>query len=135
VIPSLVPRVHWSFNPGYLSQSLFAGANYNGLQRNPGVVTVESVLEKAIVAAGILVFMLYKLIIPSHGGFSGGITADNAGSFNKVSWQSTARTDKGVSAVGNCIAFKAVMVPNLKEEIQKHLPSDIRVFGTLTALP
>lgn len=31
---------------------------------------------------------------------SGIISADNSGTFNKVGWQSCARTDKGVSALG-----------------------------------
>lgn len=49
--------------------------------RNPGFKTIEGELEQQLVKTGI-------------------ISADNSGSFSKVGWQSCARTDKGVSALG-----------------------------------
>jgi len=87
----------------------YCGENYVGLQRNPNVWTIEAALEKALVE--------------KHA-----ISNDNAGSFNKIGWNSAARTDKGVSALGNVISFKALMIPNFIEEINSVLPSDIRLL-------
>ena len=70
--------------------ALFFGYNgdgYQGMQRNPGAKTIEDDLEKAIVLAG-------------------GIAETNAGDFGKVHWNRAARTDKGVSAVGQVVSFK-----------------------------
>jgi len=87
----------------------YLGANYQGLQRNKDATTIEDVLEKAIVSAG-------------------GISAFNAGTFTKVSWGRAARTDKGVSALGNCISLKLILLPDIIEKINRHLPPEIRVF-------
>ncbi len=102
----------------------YVGAGYAGLQRNPGVRTIEDELERAFHAAG-------------------GISDDNMGDFSKarcfacaigasagaaelaavhraaapalmrfaalatqISWSRAARTDKGVSAVGQVVALK-----------------------------
>lgn len=58
-----------------------------GMQHNPNAKTIEADLERAIVAAG-------------------GISADNAGDFRKVSWNRAARTGAGLWGVetGACIA-------------------------------
>ena len=72
--------------------ALFFGYNgdgYQGMQRNPGAKTIEDDLESAIVKAG-------------------GIADSNAGDFNKVHWNRAARTDKGVSAVGQVVSFKCM---------------------------
>jgi len=87
----------------------YNGANYHGLQRNPDVRTVEIELEKAMTAAGV-------------------ISPENAGSFMKVTWTSCARTDKGVSASGNVVSLKALMVPDMVDAINKHTPDDLKVF-------
>lgn len=49
--------------------------------------------------------------------------------FPQISWSRSARTDKGVSAIGCIISMKLVDVPNLIESLNKELPSDIRAFG------
>jgi len=97
------PKRKVLFVVGYL------GANYHGLQRNPGVITIDDVLEKAFAD-------------------SGGISENNKGHFNKTGWSTCARTDKGVSAVANMITFKAIMVPDLLEQVNSRLPNDLRVF-------
>ena len=66
----------------------YVGAGYAGFQRNPGVEAVEDVLERALHAAG-------------------GVSAHNLGDLSKLSWSRAARTDKGVSAVGQVVGVKA----------------------------
>jgi len=89
----------------------YVGAGYAGMQRNPGVVTIEGELERAIVSAG-------------------GISSANAGDFNKVAWTRAARTDKGVSAVGQVIACRMVLEPpGMLERINAALPGNFEVFG------
>ncbi|KAL6058712.1 Pseudouridylate synthase 1 [Balamuthia mandrillaris] len=88
----------------------YNGAEFAGMQRNPGVRTVEEELEKAIVEAG-------------------GIAPFNAGSFLKVNWSRCARTDKGVHAVGNIISLKMLLEPEgMLDRINAALPPDIRLF-------
>ena len=67
----------------------YSGTRYQGLQKNPGAVTVEGALEAAIHRAG-------------------GITDENFGTLQKVSWSRAGRTDKGVHAVGQIIGLKLV---------------------------
>ena len=93
----------------------YVGKGYQGFQRNPGAVTIEDELERAIVAAG-------------------GISPDNAGDFSKVGWTRAARTDKGVSAVGQSISLRMMLEhPDDKrdviERINEKLPSGFEMFG------
>ncbi|GAB4822384.1 hypothetical protein N2152v2_009430 [Parachlorella kessleri] len=90
----------------------YVGHGYNGMQRNPGVKTIEEDLFKAIHAAG-------------------GISDSNADEqgFIKIHWMRAARTDKGVSAVGQVVSLKVVPSEGLVERINQHLPPQIRVFG------
>ena len=98
--------------------ALFFGYNgdgYQGMQRNPGAKTIEDDLETAIVKAG-------------------GIAESNAGDFNKVHWNRAARTDKGVSAVGQVVSFKCMNADDGNTEkivdlINEHLPQNIVAFG------
>ena len=98
--------------------ALFFGYNgdgYQGMQRNPGAKTIEDDLETAIVKAG-------------------GIAESNAGDFNKVHWNRAARTDKGVSAVGQVVSFKCMNADDGNTEkivdlINEHLPKNIVAFG------
>ena len=99
--------------------ALFFGYNgdgYQGMQRNPGAKTIEDDLESAIVKAG-------------------GIADSNAGDFNKVHWNRAARTDKGVSAVGQVVSFKCMNADDGNTEtivrlINEHLPrGKIVAFG------
>lgn len=57
------------------------------MQRQPHAVSIEQVLEEAIVKAG-------------------GITPDNAGAFHTINWMRAARTDKNVSAVANVVSLQ-----------------------------
>ena len=99
--------------------ALFFGYNgdgYQGMQRNPGAKTIEDDLESAIVKAG-------------------GIADSNAGDFIKVHWNRAARTDKGVSAVGQVVSFKCMNADDGNTEtivrlINEHLPrGKIVAFG------
>ncbi|QDZ18011.1 tRNA pseudouridine synthase [Chloropicon primus] len=89
----------------------YYGAAYQGMQRNPGAHTIEDVLEKAIHEAG-------------------GISDNNFGELQKISWMRAARTDKGVSAACNVVSLKMVLEPEgIVERINEKLPDDVRVFG------
>eukprot|EP01103_Thecamoeba_quadrilineata_P010137 TRINITY_DN2106_c0_g1_i1.p1 TRINITY_DN2106_c0_g1~~TRINITY_DN2106_c0_g1_i1.p1 ORF type:complete len:389 (-),score=53.93 TRINITY_DN2106_c0_g1_i1:20-1186(-) len=89
----------------------YLGTNYKGMQRNPGVPTVEEELAKAIVAAG-------------------GMLEDNLVDLKKIGWQRCARTDKGVHAIGQIVSLKLIVdPPGVVQRINDNLPSDIRVFG------
>ena len=93
----------------------YVGKGYQGFQRNPGAVTVEDELERAIVAAG-------------------GISADNAGDFSKVGWTRAARTDKGVSAVGQSIALRMMLEHptdprDVITRVNEKLPVGFEMFG------
>ncbi|XP_071476772.1 pseudouridylate synthase 1 homolog [Diadema antillarum] len=88
----------------------YAGANYVGMQKNPGVSTIEEDLVKALVKSG--------AIPPDHG--------QNMG---KMNFQRCARTDKGVSAAGQVVSLKLLLLDNLVEKINKHLPEAIKVMG------
>eukprot|EP01122_Echinamoeba_exundans_P011818 TRINITY_DN4828_c0_g1_i1.p1 TRINITY_DN4828_c0_g1~~TRINITY_DN4828_c0_g1_i1.p1 ORF type:complete len:471 (+),score=99.57 TRINITY_DN4828_c0_g1_i1:268-1680(+) len=88
----------------------FLGEGYQGLQRNPDAKTIEPVLEDA----------LFKI---------GAISTANRGSYSKISWSRSARTDKGVSAIGCIISAKLMDVPNMVEKVNQELPNDVRVFG------
>lgn len=93
----------------------YVGYGYQGMQRNPGAKTIEDDLFQAMHAAG---------------GISDA-NADDMG-FAKIHWMRAARTDKGVSAVGQCVSLKMVMDESqnrVVEKINDHLPAQIRVFG------
>lgn len=89
----------------------YYGANYQGMQKNPGAHTIEDVLELAIHKAG-------------------GISEENFGDLKKISWMRAARTDKGVSAACNVVSFKMVLEPEgVLGRINDNLPDDVRAFG------
>ena len=90
----------------------YNGAKYSGLQKNPDVSTVEEVLEHALHRAG-------------------GISDDNVGSLQKVSWSRCGRTDKGVHALGQIISVKLVLTPEgLLERVNGELSgTDISVLA------
>lgn len=68
----------------------YNGRDYQGMQRNPGAKTIEEILEKALVDAG-------------------GVSDSNAGTFVKIGWSRSARTDKGVSALCQVVSLKLLM--------------------------
>jgi tRNA pseudouridine38-40 synthase len=90
----------------------YNGIKYSGLQKNPDVSTVEEVLEQALHRAG-------------------GISDDNVGSLQKVSWSRCGRTDKGVHALGQIISVKLVLTPEgLLQRVNGYLTgTDISVLA------
>jgi tRNA pseudouridine(38-40) synthase len=89
----------------------YCGASYQGMQRNPGAITIEGELEQALFRAD-------------------AIAQCNFGDMRKVDWMRAARTDKGVSAIGQIVSARLVIdPPGLVERVNQHLPKDIRVFG------
>ena len=91
----------------------YCGTNYQGLQVNPGAVTVEGVLERALF-------------------LSGGIQESNYGTFQKIAWTRAARTDRGVHAVGQCCSMKLTIPEGYEkqyiEDVNTFLPPDIRAI-------
>jgi tRNA pseudouridine38-40 synthase len=90
-------------------------ACFQGMQINPGVATIERSLRDALV-------------------LSGGISKDNENRFSVLKWCRSARTDKGVSALGQVVALRLMHPDGLLQRLQSHLPSKIKVFGFRFAL-
>lgn len=89
----------------------YCGAAYQGMQKNPGAITIEASLEQALFRAN-------------------AIAQCNFGNLQKVDWMRAARTDKGVSAVAQIVSARLVIdPPGFVERVNQHLPKDIRVFG------
>ncbi len=89
----------------------YCGAGYQGMQRNPGAITIEGELEQALFRA--------QAIAPC-----------NFGDLRKVDWMRAARTDKGVSAVGQVISARLVIdPPGFVDRVNQHLPKQIRALG------
>ena len=87
-----------------------------GMQFNPGVKSIEQELETAIVKAG-------------------GISEENQNKPRNVKWMRAARTDKGVSACGQVVTLRMMVLPEgIVERINSHLPRQIKVFGYRYAL-
>ncbi|OIR58675.1 MAG: tRNA pseudouridine synthase A [Amphiamblys sp. WSBS2006] len=87
----------------------YNGEGYSGLQTNPGVVTIESVLFSALCKAGC-------------------VSQSNAEDPRKVSWMRSSRTDKGVHAAIQVLSAKLEEGYSV-EKINALLPEDIEVFG------
>nr|XP_012149760.1 PREDICTED: tRNA pseudouridine synthase A, mitochondrial isoform X1 [Megachile rotundata]XP_012149761.1 PREDICTED: tRNA pseudouridine synthase A, mitochondrial isoform X1 [Megachile rotundata]XP_012149762.1 PREDICTED: tRNA pseudouridine synthase A, mitochondrial isoform X1 [Megachile rotundata]XP_012149763.1 PREDICTED: tRNA pseudouridine synthase A, mitochondrial isoform X1 [Megachile rotundata] len=98
-----VKRKNFVIMMGYL------GGNYFGMQINRGTKTIEESLLTALLEANY-------------------ITKDQFEDIREIRFQRAARTDKGVSAVRQIVSLKLPHNVN-KEDINKHLPKDIRVFG------
>ena len=81
-----------------------------GMQINPGVPTIEATLRDALVAAG-------------------SVDKDAADKLVNLRWSRSARTDKGVSALGQVVALKLGQPPDFVERLQANLPPKIKVFG------
>jgi tRNA pseudouridine(38-40) synthase len=108
VVYENAPKRKYALNFGYL------GSRYQGLQINPGAITVEAILEKALFLAG-------------------GIAECNYGCLNKLQWTRTARTDRGVHALSQCCAMKLMMPLDERDafmnSLNTFLPEDIRVHS------
>eukprot|EP00062_Callorhinchus_milii_P021673 gi/632978632/ref/XP_007906022.1/ PREDICTED: tRNA pseudouridine synthase A, mitochondrial isoform X1 [Callorhinchus milii] len=91
----------------------YSGKGYHGMQRNVGssqFKTIEDELVKALVQA--------ECIPESHGD-----------DMKKMSFQRSARTDKGVSAAGQIVSLKLWLIDNLLDKINENLPPCIKVLG------
>ncbi|XP_064630466.1 pseudouridylate synthase 1 homolog isoform X2 [Lineus longissimus] len=95
---------------------MYSGVGYYGMQYQPrdtGLKSIEGELLNALVSVG-------------------AIPEEHAAHTQKMSFQRAARTDKGVSAAGNCVSIKLFYnIPNLKEKINAVLPEQIKVIDIL----
>lgn len=105
----------------------YVGTEYRGLQKQRELSadsTIESVLESAIFKAG-------------------GILESNYGKLQKVGWERSSRTDKGVHSLATMISLK-MEIPDrawendpdgiaLANFINSNLPNNVRVFSVLPA--
>ncbi|RVE48501.1 hypothetical protein evm_006812 [Chilo suppressalis] len=87
----------------------YCGVDYFGMQRNPGVRTIEEDLFKAMLDAKY-------------------ITEEDYNNQQNTQFQRSSRTDKGVSAARQVVSLKLPLEANI-EEINKRLPESIRIFG------
>ncbi|KAG7309413.1 hypothetical protein JYU34_005379 [Plutella xylostella] len=87
----------------------YCGVDYYGMQRNPGVPTIEEELLKALLEAKY-------------------ISDEDFKNQQNAQFQRSSRTDKGVSAARQVVSLKMPLEVH-KEEINSRLPECIRVFG------
>ncbi|CAG9568346.1 unnamed protein product [Danaus chrysippus] len=87
----------------------YCGVNYYGMQRNPGVPTIEEDLLKALYEAKY-------------------ITEDDFNNQQNAQFQRSSRTDKGVSAARQVVSLKLPLEVSV-DEINSRLPDCIKVFG------
>lgn len=87
----------------------YIGANYMGMQRNPGCNTIEENLLVALKKANLIDDKMFE-------------------EAQLMSFQRAARTDKGVSAAKQVVSIKLPDEVD-KDEINQFLPNDIRLFG------
>ncbi|XP_046386902.1 tRNA pseudouridine synthase A isoform X2 [Ischnura elegans] len=88
----------------------YSGSGYLGMQRNPGMKTIEEELLGAMKTANLISDEAYE-----HP--------------QEVQFQRAARTDKGVSAARQIVSLKLPCEGPVVESINKLLPSQIRVMG------
>ncbi|XP_057502323.1 uncharacterized protein LOC130786107 [Actinidia eriantha] len=89
----------------------YCGVGYQGMQKNPGAKTIEGDLEEALF-------------------FSGAVPEQDRGFPKRFDWARSARTDKGVSAVGQVVSGRFYIdPPGLVDRLNSNLPSQIRIFG------
>ena len=85
--------------------------------RNPGPYpTIEEDLVKALLKTG-------------------AIPQDHARFMGKMAFQRCARTDKGVSAAGQVVSLKMLLLDNIVEKTNEYLPPSIRVMGKFSPPP
>lgn len=96
----------------------YIGEKYYGMQLNPGVITIEQVMLNALHRTGL-------------------VSDSNKGSLSKIGWMRSARTDKGVSAAGQCASVKleCEIDGRIDQELVKvlnlNLPPDVVVYGMM----
>lgn len=89
----------------------YCGVGYQGMQKNPGAKTIEGDLEEALF-------------------HSGAVPEQDRGNSKRYDWARSARTDKGVSAVGQVVSGRFYIdPPGLVERLNSNLSSQIRIFG------
>ncbi|KAK1388599.1 tRNA pseudouridine synthase A [Heracleum sosnowskyi] len=89
----------------------YCGVGYQGMQKNPGAKTIEGDLEEALYQAG---------AVPEH----------DRGVPKRFDWARSARTDKGVSAVGQVVSGRFYIdPPGFIDRFQSNLPDQFRIFG------
>ncbi|OVA16001.1 Pseudouridine synthase I [Macleaya cordata] len=89
----------------------YCGVGYQGMQKNPGAKTIEADLEEA----------LYQ---------SGAVPEPDRGNPKRFDWARSARTDKGVSAVGQVVSGRFYIdPPGFIDRLNSNLPNQIRIFG------
>jgi galactokinase/tRNA pseudouridine(38-40) synthase len=90
----------------------YNGTRYSGMQVNPGVTSIESVLFESLLECGL-------------------VSSTNKDTMREVQWSRAARTDKGVSAACQCVSVKlpcemnGVIDQTLISRINSQLPDDI----------
>ncbi|XP_010459718.1 PREDICTED: tRNA pseudouridine synthase A, mitochondrial-like [Camelina sativa] len=95
----------------------FCGVGYQGMQKNPGAKTIEGELEEALFHAG-------------------AVPEADRNKPRSYEWARSARTDKGVSAVGQVVSGRFyVDPPGFVERLNSNLPDQIRVFGYKRVAP
>ncbi|KAL6982637.1 tRNA pseudouridine(38-40) synthase [Sarracenia purpurea var. burkii] len=89
----------------------YCGVGYQGMQKNPGAKTIEGDLEEALF-------------------LSGAVPEQDRGLPKRFDWARSARTDKGVSAVGQVVSGRFYIdPPGLVDRLNSKLPPQIRIFG------
>ncbi|KAF4388180.1 hypothetical protein CsatB_007166 [Cannabis sativa] len=89
----------------------YCGVGYQGMQKNPGAKTIEGDLEEGLYHAG---------AVPEH----------DRNNPKRYDWARSARTDKGVSAVGQVVSGRFyVDPPGFVDRLNANLSPQIRIFG------
>ena len=106
----------WKRSKKMAAMLSFSGKNYYGMQRNPGpdINTIEDELLKALAK-------------------SGAIDPEWETNPQKAFFTRASRTDKGVSAARMVVSLKMILDPPSLEDINNHLPSDIRLQNVVRA--
>ncbi|XP_077221098.1 uncharacterized protein LOC143854866 isoform X2 [Tasmannia lanceolata] len=89
----------------------YLGVGYQGMQKNPGAKTIESDLEDALF-------------------LSGAVPESDRSNPKRYDWARSARTDKGVSAIGQVVSGRFYIdPPGFVDRLNSYLSPQIRVFG------
>lgn len=104
----IVEKKNFSKRKNFVIMLGYRGRDYFGMQINRGTKTIEESLLSALLEANF-------------------ITKDQFEDVRLLRFQRAARTDKGVSAVRQIVSLLLPQEVN-KEDVNKHLPNDIRVF-------
>ncbi|XP_043708018.1 tRNA pseudouridine synthase A [Telopea speciosissima] len=112
--PSSIPPTEKKFRFKRRKIAIFlayCGVGYQGMQRNPGAKTIEGDLEQAL-------------------SVSGAISEADRGKPPRYDWARSARTDKGVSAVGQVVSGRFYIDPlGFVDRLNSNLSPQIRIFG------